>query len=315
MSQILLIVTPVFGLIGLGWFVIKVGYVSDVAGRYLAEFAFKIAMPALLVRATLSIGDMPSSPLNLIAAYFLAAACVWVLATLLTWFPLRRPQTDGAAIAMSATFSNSVMLGVPLALSAFGPEAAAPGALLISLDTPLLWIAATLHYEASRRGGAGGSLLRSIGRIIVDLVKNPIILALAAGTAGRFAGLELPELVDKTTALIAQAAVPSALIALGMSLATYKMAGQAPSLTVICILKLFLFPILTFVFSVYLFDLPPLWTAIATLFAAMPVGANAYLFAERYRSAVGSVSTSIAISTAIAIVTVSALLFWLAERV
>jgi len=315
MLEILNIVAPVFGLIGFGWLVIKSGYVSREAGRYLAEFAFKIAMPALLFRAALHVGEMPSSPWKLAAAYFLAAASVWLLSAVLTWYPLRRTQADGASIAMATTFSNSVMLGMPLALSAFGPQAAAPGALLITLDSPLLWIAATLHIEASRRTRESGSLLFALSKIITDLAKNPIILALLAGTAGRFIGLELPDVVDRFTKIVADGAVPAALMALGMSLATYKMSGQAPTLTVICLLKLFLFPALTFVFSVYVFDLPPLWTAIATLFAAMPVGANAYLFAERYRSATGSVSTSIAISTAIAIVTVSALLVWLSTQV
>lgn len=309
MLQIIVIVAPVFGLIGLGWLVVKTGYVSDGAGRVLAEFAFKIAMPVLLFRAMLSIGEMPGSPLMLVAAYFGAAAVVWLLAVIATTVVLRRPQRDAAGIAMGATFSNSVMLGIPLALSAFGPEAAAPAALLVSLDTPILWIAATLHVSLFANADDGTSPLRAVGRIVVDIIKNPIVAALIAGTVARIVGFEPPDLLDKFLELIAQAAVPTALAALGMSLATYKMSGQAPSLGVICLLKIVAFPILTYVACVHVFDLPPLFSAIAILFAAMPVGANAYLFAERYQSAPRSVSTSIAISTAIALVTVSALLF------
>lgn len=310
MLQIITIVLPVFGLILLGWVLSKAGYLSETAGKGLAEFAFKVAMPALLFKAVLGIGEWPSSPINLIMAYFSAAAIVWILATLLTHFALRRPPADASALAMGSVFSNSVMLGIPLALSAFGPESAAPAALLVSIDSPVFWIAATMHLSATQFG-SGASPLKALGSIVADLARNPIIMSLVLGTIGRFAGLTLPPLADQALSLLAQAAVPTALLALGMSLATYKMAGQGPTLTMICVLKLVAFPMLTFAMCVYVFEVQPLWTAIATLFSAMPVGANAYLFAARYERAVGSVSTSIAISTAIAVFTVSGLLYWL----
>lgn len=315
MLQIITIVAPLFGMIGLGFVAVKTGYISRDTGKFLAEFAVKLAMPALLFRAMLSIGEMPGSPIMLVAAYFAACASVWVLASLATWALLRRPQTDAASISMGATFSNSVMLGVPLALSAFGPEAAAPAALLISLDTPLLWIAATLHFEAFRRDREG-SALAAIGGIIASLLKNPIVMSLIAGSACRLAGITtLPPLLDRSLELLAEAAVPAMLVALGMSIATYKIAGQAGTLSLVCILKIMVFPLFAYGFAVHVFALPPLWSAIVILFAAMPVGANAYLFAAKYNAAVGSVSTSIAITTAIAVATVSALLFWLKTTV
>ncbi|MEM1306853.1 MAG: AEC family transporter [Pseudomonadota bacterium] len=308
MLEIIRIVVPFFGLIGLGFALLKVGYLSRDTGRYVTEFAVKVAMPVFLFRAMISIGTFEGSPLLLVAAYFAATAVTWLLAAVLTWSVLRRPQTDAASLAMGATFSNSVMLGVPLALLAFGPSAAAPAALLISLDTPLLWIAATLHLESFRKN-RDGSLFAALGGIALNLVKNPIIAGLLAGTAFRLSGLTLPPLLDKTTELIAAAAVPAMLLGLGMSIATYKLAGQAPSLVVVNLLKLAVMPALAYLFAFHVFDLPPVFAAVVVLFAAMPVGANAFLFAARYDVAVGTVSTSIVISTAIAIFSVTALLF------
>ena len=307
MHEIISIVTPVFGIILLGWLGVKTGYVSSSGGKVLAEFAFKIAMPALLFRSMLSVGDMPGSPLRLVAAYFCATALVWLAATLVTLALLRRPAADAASISMGATFSNTVMLGVPLSISAFGPDAAAPAALLISLDTPLLWIVATLHVSMVTRGDS--AVLPKLGGVLFDLVRNPIVMALIAGTAARMAGLVVPPVPDKLLALLQQAAVPSALFALGMSLATYQLKGQHATLSSICLLKLALHPLLAYVLAVHVFELPPLWSAIAILFAAMPVGANAFLFADRYQKAVGSVSSAIAVSTAIAVFTVSGALY------
>jgi malonate transporter and related proteins len=316
MLAIIEIVTPVFGIILIGWLAARFGYVGPLAGKSVAEFAFKVAMPALLFRAMLSIGVMPGSPARLIAAYVCTAVFVWILAALLTRFVLQRPAADGAAIAMGSTFGNTVMLGIPLAISAFGPEAAAPMALLVSIDTPLLWIIATLHIEAALRDDPAGtakdkSPLLAIQAIILDLLRNPVVLALLLGSFWRIAALPVPHLADRMLALLAQGAVPAALFALGTGLAAYEIRGQTPTLATIVVLKLFLFPAVAAVIGIFLFQLPKLWVAVLILSTAMPVGANAFLFASRYERAVGSVSAAIAVSTSIAVLTITLLLYGL----
>jgi malonate transporter and related proteins len=316
MLAILEIVTPVFGIILIGWIAARAGYVGPTVGKAVAEFAFKVAMPALLFRAMMSIGAMPGSPLKLVGAYVSTVLLLWLLATLATKFILRHPQADAAVIAMGATFGNTVMLGIPLAISAFGIEAAAPMALLVSIDAPLLWIVGTLHIEGALRDSAGGaakgkSTAAAIRAILLDLLRNPIVLALLIGSFWRVAALPVPLLADRLLALLAQGAVPAALFALGMGLSTYEIKGQTATLSVITLLKLFVFPAIAAVVSIYVFDLPTLWIAIMLLFTAMPVGANPFLFATRYERGIGSISAAIAVSTAIAVVTISMLLYYL----
>jgi malonate transporter and related proteins len=316
MLAILEIVAPVFGIILIGWIAARIGYVGSAVGKAVAEFAFKVAMPALLFRAMMSIGAMPGSPLKLVAAYVSAVLAVWALAALLTKVILRRPQADAAVIAMGATFGNTVMLGIPLAISAFGIEAAAPMALLVSIDAPLLWIVGTLHIEGAVRESAGGaangkSPFAAIRTILLDLLRNPIVLALLVGSLWRVGELPLPVLADRLLALLAQGAVPAALFALGMGLATYEIKGQTATLSLITLLKLFAFPAIAGAVSIYIFELPKLWIALMLLFTAMPVGANPFLFATRYKRGIGSISAAIAVSTGIALVTISVLLYYL----
>jgi malonate transporter and related proteins len=313
MLAVLAIVTPVFALIGLGYLAARTRYLSDGAGRVLAEFGFKVAMPALLFRAMLSVGEMPGSPMLLLIAYFSATATVWLTASVLNSVLLRRPATEAAAIGMGACFGNTVMLGIPLALTAFGPQAATPMALLIAIETPLLWVIATLHMEASRRGRQMS--FSALGSVLWDLVRNPIVMALIVGLAWRETGLGMAPMVDKITGMLAQAAVPSALFALGMTLASFQIRSELKTLTLLCVLKLVLYPVIAYVMTVHVFALPPLWSAIAVLFAAMPVGANAYLFAARYQTAEAPVSGAIAVSTLIAVVTVSTLLYVIGKPV
>ncbi len=313
MLAIIDIVAPVFGILGLGFLAVRWRYLSDGASRVIAEFAFKVAMPALLFRAMLSIEQLPVAPWRLVATYVLAMAFVWGAATIATRLVLRRPPIDAPAIAMAACFGNTVMLGVPLAITAFGQDAAAPIALLISIDTPLLWIVATLHIEAVRQSQArrAATPLRALRGVILDLARNPIVLPLVAGSLWRLTGLGVPTLADRLLELMGGAAVPAALFSLGMSLASYELKGQARTLSLIVLLKMAVFPVVAFVLATWIFELPPLWRAIIILFAAMPVGANAFLFATRYERAINSVSAAIAASTMIAVVTTAVILYFL----
>jgi hypothetical protein len=310
MLAVLAIVAPVFALMGLGYLTARSRYLPETAGAALSQFAFKIAIPAMLFRAMLTAAPMQASPWRLLAAYFLAAAACWLAAVLAAALVLRRPAEDHAALAMGATFGNTVMLGIPIGVMAFGPEATTLLAMLVAVEAPLLWIAGTLHMELARSGRrmslAG---LRDVGR---DLATNPVILALLLGLAGRAAGLQLPEIPDRMLALLGQAGVPTALFALGMVLSTFRLGGEGGALVLIAGLKLFALPLLVYLATTYLFGLPPLVAAVAVLHAAMPVGANAFLFASRYERSASTISAGIVASTLVAVATTSALLLLLA---
>jgi malonate transporter and related proteins len=219
---------------------------------------------------------------------------------------LRRPVVDHASLAMGSTFGNTVMLGIPIGVLAFGPEATTLLAILVAIEAPLLWIAGTLHMEIARRGRAmSPAALRGVAS---DLATNPVILALVLGLAGRAVGLTLPDVPDKILLLLGQAGVPTALFALGMVLATFKLGGEVPAVAWTGGLKLFALPVIAYVTTHHLFGLPPLVVAITVLHAAMPVGANAFLFATRYENSASTISAAIVASTVVAVVTISTLL-------
>jgi malonate transporter and related proteins len=308
MLTVLGLIAPLFALIVLGFAIGRFGYLAPGADRLLAEFGFKVAMPALLFRATSTFAPLPTSPVSLLLAYFSASAIVWGLATLGTRHILRRPAADAPVIAMATCFGNTVMLGIPVGLIALGPEAATPAAILVAVDTPLLWVIASLHGEWSLRGRKGVSI-NALREIAYELARNPIVLSIILGVLWRASGLGMPGPVDKFVGLLAQAAVPTALVALGLTLSRFRLQGQVRTLALIASSKLLLFPVLVFAITRWVIELPPSWAAIAILFAAMPTGANAYLFAVRSDRVINSVSGSLVITTALAAVTVSLLLY------
>lgn len=307
MLAILSLVVPVFGLIGLGFLAARLRWLEAGATRALAEFGYKIAVPALLFRAMASVGMPEASPLRLYGAYFAAITTTWVMGSLATLILLRRPAMDAPAVAMGACFGNGVMLGIPLILGALGNGATVPVAFLVTVETVFLWVLATLHMEIASRGLKSVSL-GAVGGILRDVARNPIVGSVLLGVAWAASGLEMPALPDKLLALLAQSAVPVALFALGMSLAGYNIHGQIGTMALICVLKLAFYPMLALVFALWVFELPPLWAATLFLFTSMPVGANAFVFAALYDRAVGSVSAAIAVSTVIAVFSLTVVL-------
>ena len=111
--------------------------------------------------------------------------------------------------------------------------------------------------------------------------------------------------------MVAGTTIPLSLIALGLSLKTYGVRADVPVALMICVLRLLVHPAIAFVVANYIFALPPAWTGTVVLFAAMPAGINAYLFAERYRQGVADASSAITLSTLLSLFTTAAWLTFL----
>lgn len=305
-----LIVAPVFALIAAGYAAVALRLVSESAHKGISEFAFGIAIPALLFR-TVVVTDFPAvSALHIWAAYYGAAALTWIAALAVSAM-LRQDKADGVVFAIGSVYGNIVMLGIPLTLSALGNEAAGPIALIVSVNTPLLWLCGTLQM-ASRERKLSGSTASQVLPVLLDLVRNPIMLAIALGFAWRLTGLGLHPVVDRTVELLAQAGPPTALIALGINLYRFEIRGHMLGVALMCALKLLAMPAFAWLLAVRLLELPSTVAGVIILFAAMPAGANAYIFAVQYKRLQNPVSGAVALGSVLAAATLPGIVGWLA---
>ncbi len=294
--SVISIVLPVFVLVAVGYGAALSGLLSETAQKGISEFAFNYAMPALLFRGIANAGAMPDGSARIAVAYFGAAAILWLLATVVTRVVLRRPMIDAPTVAMTSSFGNVVMIGIPLVLATVGEQGAAPMAILLALHSPFMWIVGTLHQQAAEHR-QGRSKLRLLIDLARELATNPLLISIAAGVAWRVTGTPLPNMLDSPVALMAQAGVPCAQVALGASLTRFAIKGQLPTLGAVLVLKLLVFPLLVYVMAVQVFHLPRTAAAVAMVLSSMPAGANAFLFAERTGRVVNSTSGAIALGT------------------
>jgi predicted permease len=180
-------------------------------------------------------------------------------------------------------------------------------ALILAINTPLLWLAGTLQMSVVdlRRDTGLAGRVASLG---ADLIRNPIILGILGGAALRLADVGIHPVADKTLALVAQAGVPTSLIALGAGLRKFRIEGQMPLLGTMCLLKLLVLPLAAGWLALEVLHLPKVAAGVVIIFAAMPAGANAFLFASRYGRVIDSTSGAIALGTLISALTVSAVI-------
>ncbi|MGI9462880.1 MAG: AEC family transporter [Aestuariivirgaceae bacterium] len=309
MNIIAITVIPVFALIALGYAAARFKLFSAEAERGLNRFVLYFAIPALLFRTMVAV-DVASPPWRLWGAFFTAGAVIWWLGIAASRYLASIRPSGGAAAAITSSFGNLLLMGIPLSVSFFGPAAALPAGLILSIHSPIQWAAATLRAELSEQK-ADASFSSIVIGLVNDLIRNPIVMAILAGSLWRATGLGLNTVVDRTIDLLGQAGIPTSLFALGLSLVAFGFKGNIRGVTVMLVLKLMLFPLLAAALVTTVFKLPPVEAGVVVLFASLPPGVNAYLFASKYDAAVAPVSGAIAIGTALSLFTTSAVLWFL----
>ncbi|WP_262032325.1 AEC family transporter [Microvirga sp. Mcv34] len=299
MLELFAIVLPVFGLIGIGYVARQTGFISERAGEGLSEFVFTLSLPCLIFR-TLVRAEIPAvQPWGYWISYFVGVGIVWLLASVIgrRFFGIK--GVSGVVAGFSAGQANTVFVGVPMILKAYGDEGAVPLFLLIAVHLPVTMTLATILAE----GRQASPLL-----ILRRLLTHPIVVGILAGSACRPIAAHVPAPAWQVMDLLASAAVPCALISMGIALRRYGLQTGWKLPTVISFLKLVVHPLVVLLLATQVFHMPPVWAGVAVLFASCPSGINAYLFAERYGEGVALASSAITLSTFLALGTT---LVWL----
>ncbi len=305
MTQIILIVLPVFGLIVLGWLAGISGYLSDRVGEGLSDFVFCVAVPCLLFRTMATAALPDTSPWSYWLAYFLGVAAIWILADLLA---RRRGRSPAAAsiLGFATAQSNTVLLGIPLILVAYGEAARVPVFVLVAVHLSAMMTAVTvLVAVANRTADASAGLPARLAELLRSLILHPILLGIGLGLLYRWSGLPLSGASLTLVDMLSSAAVPCALFSMGLALKRYGIHGNLAFLAIIAGLKLILHPLLVFALVNYAITLPALWGKTAVLFAACPCGINGYLIAGRYKLEEATTSGAIAVTTILSIFTIA----------
>ncbi|MGY0196556.1 AEC family transporter [Leptothrix sp. BB-4] len=297
-----------FAMIAIGWIATRRGLLGGAEGqRALAGAAFGIFLPALLFR-TMAVLDLSHLPGPLLLAFF-GPLSLWALAV--WWWERRRAAAhdvadahpaDPAVRSVGLTFGNSVQVGLPFAAALFGEAGLQLHLAIVALHAlgilSLITVLAEVDLaRAAARQGQGAALLPMLAGILRQSLLHPVVLPVLLGMGWRLAGLTLHPVVDNMLVTLGQAGVPLCLILIGASLAQHGLATDPRALLGRVLLKLLLLPALIGAAGWWIFGLRGLPLSVLVMAAALPIGSNALLFAQRYRTREGEASAVIVVST------------------
>jgi len=306
------VVLPVFGLIAIGYAVAGLRLLRQESGEALADFVFAVAIPLLIFR-TLALADFSgASPWLMWIPFFAVFAMNWMLGDVLIRWLFRRDARAGLVGGISSAYGNTVLLGIPLTLAAYGGDGAVPMALIVAVHLPVMMVVSSVLIErALRRDGVSEGHLDAKTRarnVLVTLVRSPIIIGMLAGAAWRAFGLPFTGLPAVLAGRLADIASTLALFAMGMGLWRYGVRGNIRAGLLLSALKLLVQPALVLLLVRTIAPMPASWARVAVLAAACPTGVNAYLVAARFKTGEALASNAISLSTALAVLTIS---FWI----
>lgn len=305
--DILLTILPVFLVLGAGYASVRFGYLDASIADALNAFAVRLAVPLLLFAAMLRLDFGAAFHPPMLVGFYAGAFTCFVLAIALARLVWHRRPGEAVSVGFSATFSNTLLLGLPIIKQAYGEAAASPAFAIISLHAPLIYSVGIVTMELSRRDGR--PLAETLLVALKSVLGNSLMIGILGGIAFNLAGIGLPDAVMAGIDLLAAAAIPAALVGIGASLTQYKLtAGMAESLAVSA-LALLLHPLIALMLTHYVFALPLEFVRTAVVLAAMPPGVNIYIFATMYDRGVQLAASLLLLSTALSVITISGWLY------
>lgn len=221
-------IAPLFVLIVIGFFIRRRGFVRDEALPQMNNLAFTIFLPALLFNNLYST-DVRSafSPKLLVYAVFSALA-VYVLAVVCVCAFEKDSKSRGAMI-QAIYRSNFVLLGLPVVQALFAGQDLGVTSVVVAVIVPIFNVLAVITLEVFRGGHVQWK------KVLIGIVKNPLIIGSCLGFACMALGITLPVFLHSSIKSLAAAATPLALVVLGASIHLDMIADNKRNL-VICVL-------------------------------------------------------------------------------
>lgn len=281
--------TTICAVVALGWLLGHLG-VLDLAGRkVLADVAFFVASPALLLVV------LAEAPLSAVVSPALAVAAGSALTVMLVAAAVARyrwgmPPGERVMAALNAGYTNAGNLGLPIAVYVLGDAAHAAPVLLLQLlvVTPVSMALLDAQQPGARVG---------VGPRVRSLVGNPITAGALLGLLLSVTGTALPALIMAPVSMVANLAVPAMLLAFGVSLRL----GQRPGRAIGRVVTLALLKIVAMPFAALLIGVAmglgghELFSVV--VMAALPTAQNIFTYSLRYDRAVYLTRDTIFVTT------------------
>ena len=296
MWSISLSIMPIFLLLVLGYGLRRISFPGDNFWPLADKVTYWVLFPALLFYRT------TTAPLGgeIVGTYALAligALSLCALIAVVTTKVLKLSNRLGGALFQGTTRHNT-FIAFATADMLFGTDGLLLAAVATSILVPptnLFCVTALVTYQ----GNEDGRLKR---RLLQELLRNPLLLGIAAGVTLNLTGIGPLPVIHDTANIISKAALPFALLCVGAGLHIQTMHAEMTSVIVASIGKLVVFPIVM-VGVVLLTGLDGIAAVVLLIYGAVPTASSGYALAKQLGSDAEAMAAIITIQTLLSIVT------------
>jgi malonate transporter and related proteins len=309
MVDILNLALPYFGLIFIGFACGKTRGLPESGLAWMNFFLLYVSLPALLFRI---MSETPFSELNnppFLIATTLATVSAFVLAMvagrIIGELSLRKATMAGLAGA----YGNIGYMGPGLALAVLGAKAAAPTALIFCCDSIFLFTIVPLLMALTDREHP--SFLHAIGIAARQIALNPLIMSAVLGALVAAFHIPLPTALDRTLLFLQNAAAPTALFVLGVTVALRPFDRVPWEVPGVIAIKLLVHPLIVFGLMLLFGPFAQPWAATAVLMAALPPALNVFVIARQNNTWIEPASVAVLIGTFASVVTLTSVMWFI----
>lgn len=300
MFYVFSVVFPVFALILIGYVCGKTGKLGESASIELNRFVVWLALPAQLFNFASSSSWQTLWQLGFIAAFFLSCLAVFILILTVSW--LRNRDLAAASFSgLSASYSNTGYMGIPLCVLALGQDGLAPAIIatfivfvMFAISTVLIEIGILAHKKSHE----------IVWSVLKSLCTNPLLIAPVVGLLWSSTDLALYEPLAQVIGFLAAAATPCALVSIGLFLIKKESSGPRQAWG-ISFAKLIIQPLVAWLIAGPILDLPELWVSAAVILAALPTGTGPFMLAQYYNADGKVISRVVLLTTMGSLLTLS----------
>jgi len=302
--SIISIIMPLILVALLGFVCAKSQWLNRTQIDALSKFTFYLSIPAFLFYQMAQANFSEQISPSLFAAFYLPVLGCYCIAWLSHYFLIERKKTSSTAgsavFSLGASYSNTVIIGLPILLSLFGEKALGIIFLIITFHSALLF---TLTSAISSFSAKGNNVFNGKD-IIKQNLKNPLVVSISTGLVVNLLGIELPTILADSLMLMGKPAITLALFILGASLAYYHVRDKLFSIGIASLIKLVFLPALVLLTSQFLFQLSPLSVTVLVILSACPTGVNAYLIAKTQQQEQQTVAGTVVMTTLLSMITI-----------
>jgi hypothetical protein len=302
------VVLPLIAIMLAGYLAGRVKLLPENGSMVISRFVFLVAMPAFIFisLARIPVEDFFNWPY--LAVLGGGMLVIFVLGIIVARYAFPDSLTAHSLHALTAMFSSTAYIGLPLILVVFGEAGLVPG-IIGAVITGAVFMPLAIILAETDRGRAGRKVATAS---MVAVMRNPLLVATAAGLLTSASGVSVAAPVTTFCELLGEAFIPCALFAAGLFISGCSVKGEIKEISWLVFVKLLLHPLITWWLAFYVFELEGILASIAVLQAALPSGVPVFVLAQHYETFVTRSSAVIVVSTVLSILTLSAMFILLA---